>query len=543
MLQKIRLWMQSWPAKIFIAILAASFVLWGVGDVVQSWQNRSVAKVGNEKISIDDYALEFKQTLTAYQKKSPEGQGEISLKKALSLGWDRAILHQMIKRIALRLETERLNLGASDSLVIAEIKNMDSFRDFDGEFNAPAYRKALRNTGYKEWEFESTVRMDIVRNQLLTAVTANIQFPHTEIAYMWQRFYETRNVSYIILDKNMFSPPPPDEEDILTFFNDNKDNFFVPERRSSRFFVMDEEFFLKRYEVENGEIREEDIRHAYEQNMNHYYTPEMRDVDQITFPVENDAKLAYVRLKNGELMEKIAQEIGMDTKDISLGKITPDDLTGARGEAVFSSETTGILPPIKTAFGWALVRINAINAEHTISFEEAHDSLHDALIFRHLGDSADKVIEGVYDSIASGASLDDIAGEFDLSVYIFEAKKNTGADNTIIQKPDDLQGFSGYPLLLETMFITNESELSDLVRYSDSAFFIAETTSITAAYLPDLEIVRDNVIESWKKSQTKEKLQKEATSDTTFLDQGMSLQDIAQKRDVHIPQILPCLHP
>ena len=61
MLGSIRKFSKSFLAKIFIAIIALPFILWGMGDVFTSGKQNVIAEINNEKISSKNLLIMFKR--------------------------------------------------------------------------------------------------------------------------------------------------------------------------------------------------------------------------------------------------------------------------------------------------------------------------------------------------------------------------------------------------------------------------------------------------------------------------------------------------
>ena len=55
MLEKLRKFSQSFFAKIFLFIIAIPFVFWGMGDLFRSGNQKTIVKIENEKISIQEF--------------------------------------------------------------------------------------------------------------------------------------------------------------------------------------------------------------------------------------------------------------------------------------------------------------------------------------------------------------------------------------------------------------------------------------------------------------------------------------------------------
>ena len=64
MLETIKNKINSIFSKIFLLILAASFALWGVGDIFSSNNNSSVATVGKLDVTADDFVKTYQRIIS-----------------------------------------------------------------------------------------------------------------------------------------------------------------------------------------------------------------------------------------------------------------------------------------------------------------------------------------------------------------------------------------------------------------------------------------------------------------------------------------------
>ena len=66
MLDIIRNLVSSIFGKILLAVMVLSFALWGVGDILSSGNSQLAAKVGEEKITLDEFYVSFQETVRNY---------------------------------------------------------------------------------------------------------------------------------------------------------------------------------------------------------------------------------------------------------------------------------------------------------------------------------------------------------------------------------------------------------------------------------------------------------------------------------------------
>ena len=80
-------------SKIFLLILAASFALWGVGDIFSSRNNPGIAAVGELDVTANEFIETYQRILTELNKNT---DGQITEEVAQSLGLPRQTLSQLI---------------------------------------------------------------------------------------------------------------------------------------------------------------------------------------------------------------------------------------------------------------------------------------------------------------------------------------------------------------------------------------------------------------------------------------------------------------
>ena len=66
MLDIIRNLVASIFGKILLGIMVLSFALWGVGDILNSGNAQLAAKVGSQKITLDEFYFEFQRSIDEF---------------------------------------------------------------------------------------------------------------------------------------------------------------------------------------------------------------------------------------------------------------------------------------------------------------------------------------------------------------------------------------------------------------------------------------------------------------------------------------------
>ena len=93
MLDIIRNLVSSIFGKILLAIMVLSFALWGVGDILSSGNSQLAAKVGNEKITLDEFYREFQDVVKNYNQNTGTN---LSVKEAYDINLHNILLQDLI---------------------------------------------------------------------------------------------------------------------------------------------------------------------------------------------------------------------------------------------------------------------------------------------------------------------------------------------------------------------------------------------------------------------------------------------------------------
>jgi peptidyl-prolyl cis-trans isomerase C len=97
----------------------------------------------------------------------------------------------------------------------------------------------------------------------------------------------------------------------------------------------------------------------------------------ILVPTEDEAKAALKRVKGGEDFSKVATEVSKDpgSKGGDLGWFTKDRMVPEFGEAAFKLEPGQISDPVKTQFGWHIIKIDEKRAKQFPPIEQVRDQV------------------------------------------------------------------------------------------------------------------------------------------------------------------------
>ncbi len=397
-------------SKTFVWILMGMLVvgLAGFGALNLTGTVRTVATVGEQTVSVDDFARELQREIRAFE--AQIGQ-RLPMSQVRLLGLDQRALSQLVSIAALDNEVAQLGLSVGDANLQKEILQIPAFNGANGEFDRESYRFALQQANINEVEFESDMRAETARTLVQGAIIAGVVMPGTMVDTIANYVAARRSFTMLRLDSSNLPDdlPVPTDADLKAFYDSHADDFTLPETKKLTYVQMTPDMLLDQVEVE-----EEAIQALYDERFDRYNIPERRLVERLVFPDQDSAASAKAQLEvGGTTFEALVTNRGLTLADIDMGDITRDDLDQGADE-IFAAEVGTVVGPLPSATGPALYRINGALAEQVTGFDAVRGELNDELA----GDRARRLIEAqaedINDLLAGGATLQELADETDM---------------------------------------------------------------------------------------------------------------------------------
>ncbi len=528
MLEALRNSVDSWTAKILLALLVLSFAVWGIADVFTNRAGTVVATVGEKEVT----TLEFERALSNdIQTLQRQAGRVVSINEARQLGRVQVVIANLSTRKALNAEAESLGISAPPEAVRNVIAESPAFRGPGGTFDRFSYEALLDRQGLSPAEYEEGVRQDLAREAMLQAVGAGTAAPR-ELAETLHRFRnEQRILDYIALETaDAADPGEPTDEQLTAFHEDNADRFSAPDYRAISYAWLTPDLMAATIEIDDDRVTQ-----AYAQRIAEFTTPPTRTLDQLLFDTEEAANEAKARIDEGATFASIVEERGASRRDVSLGQVGRGELPGALDAAAFAASEPGVTGPVKTAFGWTLLDIRNLEQQKIQQLADVSDSIRRDLALSEAQSIINEESVAMDDEIAGGASLEQIADRTAANYGKIDAVDATGlgADGEPVADLPDISGF------LTAAFAAIEGEEPTLVEADGGGYYALSVDGITPATLRPLDDVRDDVIAAWKEDQRSKALAELVKDIRGRLEQGTTLAVIAAETEKDITTSAP----
>ncbi len=524
MLEALRRGTGSWVVKGLLGLLVVSFAIWGIGrDTFSNIGGNNVATVGELEISPNEFSDEYQREI---RRLSAQFGGQIDSERARQLGLPEAVLQRLITRALYDQGVADFSLAIPDSVVAADIRSNPAFKDDRGNFDRFQYEGVLRNAGMSPAYYEFLTRRDMLREQLLGAMTDGAVTPKTQAAAVFRYRNEKRVAELVIIENSSINDiPAPDEAALAKHHQDNKPRYTAPEYRSLTWVVLAPEDLADDMAVTDDQIAEE-----YENRLDEFTVLERRDLDQLLYAEESQAQAAHKRLSEGADFNEVAKDKeNIQGDNTALGPRLKSDLPEETREAAFAADKNAVTAPVQSLFGWHIYRVNDIQAGSTKTLEDVRADLRRDLQLNGAADSLYDLSAKLEDELAGGASLDDAAQRFALKVRTARTVDAQGLDEN--GKAVDVPKLQEF---LSTAFATEEGAEPILSETQSGSYFIVRVDGIKAPALKPLDKVREAVTADWNAAQRSNAAAKKAETMIEKLKGGADLSTQAEEIGVEM---------
>ena len=526
MLQFIRSKAGSLIVKILFVLLIACFGLWGVGDFIRQLPNdTAVITVGSTKIKPPEIQAGIERGIDAMK---PYFGGTIDRSQARQLGIvDRAV-NELIDQSLMDQEIDRLQLTVGDDQIADIIRQDPTFHGKDGQFDRDLLDGLLAEHKLNESQYMAMLHRQVPRQSLLQVVAANARSPNALAAMLYRKRAEKRAVDYVFLDGSGLPPvAKPTDKQLEDFYKQNLSSFTAPEYRRVTVLTLTTADVINQVTVSDDKLQD-----YYQQNLEEFSKQETRDVSHMLLPDEASAKLAQAALKAGKSFEEVAKTIAhQDPDTLKLGAITRQMLPGDLAGPAFSTPPGKTSAPIKTQFGWSIVKINAVTPAHVVSYADAKAQVSREAKASAANDALYQLSNRVEDAIAAGADLAAIAQQFSLKPQTIEAIDATG------KGPDGLP-VPALPVdtasLTKLVFQSTQGQLSPLTQSQDGKSFVVRVDGVIPATPKPYEKVKAEVATAWTAAQRDRQIADQAAALARAATPKSALADIARGRHLAI---------
>jgi peptidyl-prolyl cis-trans isomerase D len=378
MLQRIREKITGWVAWAILITIGLVFAVWGIDF---SFTPRTVAaKVDGEEVAVEPVRRAYQEQISRFQQAF-----RADVPEELAQEIKRNVIEQFVRRELLLQRVASAGYRVGDGELTAYIQSVPAFQ-VGGQFNLDAYRATLAGAGYVPTTFEAEQRRMLEIQQLQDALVISAFLPPGELERRVALERELREIEWVALPLERFlDEVEVSDADVEARYQASPDRWMTSEAVDLAYL----EIRLDRL-AEDVEVSEEDLRAFYQAEVarepERYAGRERRKAAHILLRAGDDPEATRARLMElrarilaGEDFATVAEEASEDPGSAraggDLGWVEPGIMVPAFEEALFAMEEGALSEPVRTEFGWHLIKLEAIERSAGASFEEAREEL------------------------------------------------------------------------------------------------------------------------------------------------------------------------
>ena len=149
-------------AKIFIALIALSFVFWGINDFFRSNYSNSIAEIDGEEISINQFMYEFNKIIRNNNIQSEK----IAIKNNIHI----IAISNIISEKLLKIHAKKIGISIDETIIAIEIKNSNEFKDKE-IFSRIKYEKFLLERNITSKILEDQINKNLKKKIITDSIT------------------------------------------------------------------------------------------------------------------------------------------------------------------------------------------------------------------------------------------------------------------------------------------------------------------------------------------------------------------------------------
>jgi peptidyl-prolyl cis-trans isomerase D len=531
MLQRIRDGLQAkrWVAGSVLGALALVFAAWGAYGIVDIsiGSGNYAAKVNGEKISVKEAQEGWQRQQQAY-----EQQFRNELPAEMKAGLQERFLEGLVRDTLIASHSQKLGYRVSDDMVRAEVQSNPRFQ-VEGQYSPDAARYALAQIGMSEFEFENALRAQLQRSQVAQGLRISEFMTPAEKARLQKLESEQREVRYATISPDKFAAAAKiDDAAVEAYYKANQARFMTPE------FVQLVYGELRLDQVASQvQISDEELKAEYDKSKDSYVQPEQRHVRHILIESGQDDAAAQKKAQEAFAEAKAAKDFGAVAKQYSqdagsaaqggdLGWIKRDAFDKAFTDAAFTMSVGEVRGPVKTSYGYHVIKVDEIQPGKTRTLEEVRPEIEAALRKAKAANSFGDVQEQIQQKVEQpGADFDALVKEFNLQtgeVAQFERGKGGGA-------------LGDSPELEDVAFsspVVDEHKIGGPVALGEDRLVLVKALQHAKPTPKPLASVHDEIVATLRKDQANQAAARAADAARARLEIGTPFDQVAKEAGV-----------
>lgn len=513
----------SWIIKFLLAAIIVVFIPWGVQRYTSGRSGR-VAVVNGSIITIDDYRNTYENLVEQVRQSFGDNVNDEFIQ---TLQLPKRALDQLIDRALMLQAAEKLEIQVSDDEVARAIGSISAFQTA-GVFDNQRYINTLSRSQLSPETFEDQQRQAIAINKLQSFISGNTKVSDVE-AQQWYKFNNAEvDIDYVLVEPQGIKGIQTTADEIQTYFEAHKETYKTDPELKIRYLYLNP----KNFEADVT-VTAEDVSDYYESNVEQFKSPQMVQARHILIKVDQGAtpeqveaarqriEEVYQLAKAGEDFAELAAQYSegpTKTKGGDLGTFRRQDMVKPFSDKAFAMKAGEISEPVRTDFGWHIIKVEKVNPATVRSLDEARSEIESKLKADRSRNLAYDEADAIFNAAFEGQNFADLAKERGLKLIYTD----------FFTRQKGPQGTQNAPQIAEAAFNLPLNEVSD-IQDLGTGYYLMEALEKRPSQIPELKDVETAVKNDLVKEKQDTEALRLAQSIVTELKDKAPLADAADK--------------
>ena len=523
MLSQFRALAKTPVAKVLLAVLAASFLIWGIRDVFRNATAAdTVIQVGPRTINAVRFKQMMQDELTQYAQQS--GQ-TISLQDAVAHNIDHQIADNIAAQEAMAVYIQRIGIRPSDKQVVGEIaKAPRFFNAVSGQFDRQAYEAYVQQTGLSDTEFESLLRDDLAQTQFISGMATGLRAPLLFSALQAAYDGEGRTFSDFVLPVSAVpAPAQPTDAQLNALIQQHAAELMRPE---ARVFTVAAFSATKLAQTITADPAQVQTRFDFEKDT--LSKPEKRTLVEIPVRSAVEGQAVAARLAKGEDPQAVAASLHVQPvvyTDSPKSAVADKKLA----DVAFAMSPGQVKGPVAGDLGTAVLKVTAVTPGHDVTLADVRPKIEQEVKLAEAQAQITKDVQKYEDARSGGASLVNAAKAAGATVTTLPAitDKSVTLQRQQVNMP---------PKLLASGFTLKPGQDGDIVDLGPGEYAALRLEQVVAPSPPPLDEVRPVLSHFIMQQDLLKRLKAKADAIASAVSKGETLQAAATANHVQVAQ-------
>ncbi len=375
MLQSIRDRAQGWIAWVIVGLIILTFALFGIDQYARGDKVVVVAEVNGENITGKEFLTLYNRQKSRLEEQFGDMYDQVVEDKELRS----QVLDALVESELMRQWAKEKHMLITDQQLAAAIHSAEVFQQ-DGKFSDKIYEEVLMRNGLNIARFEYEQRQYLLEGQFAALTMSSTFATPFEVEQLAKLQGQERDVSYLRIDQRPFLKTVNIPETLIKeTYEKNLAQYVEPEKVSIDYIELSQDKIADSIEVNDALIQA-----YYDENKGLFTVPEKRHAKHILISVdaETEEALALAQKTVAEVQEKLAagesfealaktysQDPGSAESGGDLGLFEQGMMVPEFDEVVFALEIGQVSEPVKTDFGYHIIKLEGIEPKQVQPLE------------------------------------------------------------------------------------------------------------------------------------------------------------------------------